>query len=67
MSGVEGDAKVSDLSKLKDGVAIYWAEEDSRRYRAGREDKRFHFGHETSYVSVRYPGELGCARLLVEC
>ena len=33
MSGIKGFDKSSDLSKLKDGVAIYWAEEDSRKYR----------------------------------
>jgi len=33
MSEIKDFDKSSDLSKLKDGVAIYWAEEDSRKYR----------------------------------
>ena len=33
MSKIKDFDKSSDLSKLKDGVAVYWAEEDSRKYR----------------------------------
>ena len=33
MSKIKDFDKSSDLSKLKDGVAVYCAEEDSRKYR----------------------------------